>query len=91
MKTKQIYDEELRVCDICHVKMLDGYCFDGGSYYACCDEHRDKIAIEQYDTLWEDLYTDDGDFYYTTWYDYDRETLHKLFDMIDESIEKKNK
>jgi hypothetical protein len=60
---------ELRECSVCSVPMIDGYCFDGGMYYACSDEHRNIIAFDKYNTAWEDLYTDEGDFYYTEWFD----------------------
>lgn len=80
--------QELRECTICKDKMLDGYVFDGGFLYACNDTHRDKICDEYYHGIpWHELYDDEGDSYYTTWYDeHDQPTLNALYNMIEKDM-----
>lgn len=56
---------EYRVCSICGEKFVEGY-YAGetnGKYY-CSDEclHKDFTDDE-----WRDLYTEDGENYYTSW------------------------
>jgi hypothetical protein len=88
---KKIDLEELRTCDVCGVPMIDGYCFDAGYKYACNDEHRDKIALEEYGQTWEDIYTDEGDSYYTEWYDeWDDEEIEEICEIIENYIAKKS-
>lgn len=61
--------EELRECSICNTPMIEGYIFDGGAHYACNDRHRNIICFDYYNSTWEELYTDEGDSYFTNWFE----------------------
>jgi hypothetical protein len=59
-----------RYCDNCgDWNFTEGYVFRGGEAHACCDECRDAVCKNVYNTTWEEEYDDDGDSYYTEWED----------------------
>lgn len=85
-KIMEIY-EDIRRCSICNAPMIDGYCFEDGFQYGCNDKCRDQICDEFYNTTWEELYSDEGDSYYTEWYDeYNSKQLEKIMEMINEEL-----
>lgn len=54
----------MRKCSICGKPMTEGYCYEGGLMYFCSDE----CLHQQFtDAEWEELYSDDGDSYWTSW------------------------
>lgn len=59
-------DEGYRICSECGKHMYEGYCVDNGVEYYCSDECLHKHYTEE---EWNEMYSDDGDSYWTTWYD----------------------
>ena len=57
----------IRRCDHCGKPMREGYVLWGGLEYYCTDEclHKHYTAEE-----WNEMYSDDGDSYWTEWDDY---------------------
>ena len=63
-------NDDYRYCDNCgEWNFTDGYVFRGGESHACCDECRDAVCKNVYNTTWEEEYDEDGDSYYTEWED----------------------
>ena len=63
-------NDNYRYCDNCgEWNFTEGYVFRGGEAHACCDECRDAVCKNVYNTTWEEEYDDDGDSYYTEWED----------------------
>lgn len=59
-------DDDKKECDNCGRQIeKSGYVFRGGENYACCDVCRDSICEKEYNTTWDEEYTEDGDSYYT--------------------------
>lgn len=56
-----------RRCSECGKKMRQGYVIENGLEYYCDDEclHKHYTAEE-----WNEMYSDDGDSYWTEWEDY---------------------
>lgn len=53
-----------RICNICGKAMTEGYCVEGGLEYYCSDECLHKVYSPE---EWDEMYTDDGDSYWTEW------------------------
>ena len=56
----------LRICNICHRPMIEGYCIYAGWAYYCSDDclHHD-YSEEEYDEMY---YNGEGDTYWTIWW-----------------------
>lgn len=56
-----------RICSHCGKPMREGYVIENGLEYYCSDEclHKHYTAEE-----WNEMYSDDGDSYWTEWDDY---------------------
>ena len=54
----------VRVCGECGKIMQEGYVIEGGLQYYCSDECLHKHYTKE---EWEEMYTDDGDNYWTSW------------------------
>jgi hypothetical protein len=64
------HNDDYRYCDNCgDWNFTEGYVFRGGEAHACCDECRDAVCKNVYNTTWEEEYDEDGDSYYTEWED----------------------
>jgi hypothetical protein len=64
------HNDDYRYCDNCgDCNFTEGYVFRGGEAHACCDECRDAVCKNVYNTTWEEEYDEDGDSYYTEWED----------------------
>lgn len=53
-----------RVCDECNKGMNQGYVINGGEAHYCSDDclHKHYTAEE-----WKEMYSDEGDSYWTEW------------------------
>lgn len=71
---QQLDKPYIRHCDECGKEMWDGYCIGAGIEYYCSDECLHKHYTQE---EWEEMYEDDGDNYYTEWYE---EYSPKCFD-----------
>ena len=54
----------VRICDECGEVMTEGYVIGGTLEYYCSDECLHKHYTEE---EWKEMYTDDGDNYWTSW------------------------
>ena len=54
----------VRICDECGKVMTEGYVIGGTLEYYCSDECLHKHYTEE---EWKEMYTDDGDNYWTSW------------------------
>lgn len=59
-----LVEEHLRQCDNCKAIMDKGYLINGGDEYYCSDYCLHKHYTKE---EWKEMYSDDGDSYYTDW------------------------
>lgn len=57
----------LRICDICHRPMIEGYCIDDGRAHYCSDDclHHD-YSDEEFQVVYDD---GEGNSYWTVWWE----------------------
>lgn len=59
------FDDSFRVCSECGQIMFDGFVINGGDEYYCSEQCLHKHYTEE---EYLEMYSDDGDTYYTQWY-----------------------
>ena len=77
-----LYDNDIRVCDVCSNIMKEGYCIEGGFSYRCSDEclcsKEGNLETDISPEEWEELVADgEGDSYWTEW-DCDEEIYNNV-------------
>ena len=71
----------VRTCSACEELMVEGYTVGNGEYYYCSDKCLHTVYTPE---EWEENYNEEGDDYYTTWYDagVDEEDISMLFNAL---------
>ena len=80
MKNRKLYP---RKCDECGKGMSNGYCIDNGDWHYCNKDCLNKNYPEE---VWNLIYSDDGDSYWTEWEDIEVEENGIGYTIIGEEV-----